>query len=82
MPESLHIGPRKEMDAAALLVEFLKPGAWIPPDTRGGSRSSRHFLRPFCGTSTARCWLSFWITSAPFRHPHQPLRVRRECRGN
>jgi hypothetical protein len=30
MPESLHIGPRKETDGAALLVELLKPGAWIP----------------------------------------------------
>ena len=26
-----HILPSKDKDAAAVLVEFLKPGAWIPP---------------------------------------------------
>jgi len=30
MSEPEHIGPCKEMDVAALLVELLKPGAWIP----------------------------------------------------
>ena len=30
MSEPPHIGPCKEMDAPALLVELLKPGAWIP----------------------------------------------------
>jgi len=42
---------------------------------------SRQFLRPFCGNSTARYWSGFWITSAPFRRPHQRLRARREWRG-
>lgn len=31
MSEPAQIGPCKEMDAAALLVELLKPGTWIPP---------------------------------------------------
>jgi hypothetical protein len=31
MPASQHILPSKDKDAAAVLVELLKPGAWIPP---------------------------------------------------
>ena len=31
MPASPHIRPSKDKDAAAVLVELLKPGAWIPP---------------------------------------------------
>jgi hypothetical protein len=34
MPASPHIRPSKDKDAAAVLVELLKPGAWIPPVTR------------------------------------------------
>ena len=44
---------------------------------RAGSRSSRLFLRPFCGNPTARCRASS-DTSRPSAHPHQPLR---EWRG-
>ena len=31
MPAPPHIGPSKDKDAAAVLVELLEPGAWIPP---------------------------------------------------
>ena len=31
MPASPHIRPSEDKDAAAVLVELLKPGAWIPP---------------------------------------------------
>ena len=31
MPAPPHIRPSKDKDAAAILVELLKPGAWIPP---------------------------------------------------
>ena len=31
MPAPIHIGPSKDKDADAVLVELLKPSAWIPP---------------------------------------------------
>ena len=31
MPAPPHICPSKDKDAAAILVELLKPGVWIPP---------------------------------------------------
>jgi hypothetical protein len=33
MPAPPHIRPSKDKDAAAVLAELLKPGAWIPPGT-------------------------------------------------
>jgi hypothetical protein len=33
-----HVRPSADQDAAAVLVELLKPGGWIPRYKRGGSR--------------------------------------------
>ena len=83
MSEPPHIDPcRKEMYAAALLVELLQPGAWIPPGHARWLPVIEALLEAFLRHFDRAVLAQFWITSAPFRHPHQPLRARREWRGN